>query len=49
MTTQQERVAALLRQCARDYQGAALSRDRARVQAGDTGARAGAAEAGGAR
>jgi hypothetical protein len=47
MTTQQERVAALLRQCARDYQSSALAR--ARAQASDKAARAGATEAGGAR
>lgn len=49
MTPQQERVAELLRKCREDYKGAALSRDKARVQARDKGARAGATESGEAR
>ncbi|MFU0240400.1 hypothetical protein ACKI1J_32265 [Streptomyces scabiei] len=49
MTPQQERVADLLRQCREDYKGAALSRDRDRVQTSDKTADAGATEAGEAR
>ncbi|MEI5526869.1 hypothetical protein QEH48_gp094 [Streptomyces phage TurkishDelight] len=49
MTPQQERVADLLRQCREDYKGAAAARERARVQAREKAARAGATEAGEAR